>query len=190
MGIRIRIRIRIRTVSSFLRLSALPPTVSATMSIQVKPQASTETPLISLDKGAAIDDVWSTDDVDSEHPMSCGIFTQKKDDEVFSYTYGYHEVKIVLEGIIILEDRSQGIKIEAKAGDVLYSASHGCLCPLEQYVPRRPTQCKCKCTSFHVVSASVRCACQRSKDIGQRRVSRCQHQPRHVNNTARGALFR
>merc|ERR1712230_39877 len=87
------IRIRIRTVSSFLRLSALPPTVSATMSIQVKPQASTETPLISLGKGAAIDDVWSTDDVDSEHPMSCGIF--------------------------ILEDRSQGIKIEAKAGDVL-----------------------------------------------------------------------
>merc|ERR1712093_748813 len=107
------IRIRILTVSSFLRLSALPPTVSATMSIQVKPQASTETPLISLGKGAAIDDVWSTDDVDSEHPMSCGIFTQKKDDEVFSYTYGYHEVKI------ILEDRSQGIKIEAKAGDVL-----------------------------------------------------------------------
>merc|ERR1711974_2278 len=119
MGIRIRIRIRIRTVSSFLRLSALPPTVSATMSIQVKPQASTETPLISLGKGAEIDDVWSTDDVDSEHPMSCGIFTQKKDDEVFSYTYGYHEVKIVLEGIIILEDRSQGIRIEAKAGDVL-----------------------------------------------------------------------
>merc|ERR1711879_496083 len=103
----IRIRIRILTVSSFLHLSARPPTASATMSIQVKPQASTETPLISLGKGAEIDDVWSTDDVDSEHPMSCGIFTQKKDDEVFSYTYGYHEVKIVLEGIIILEDRSQ-----------------------------------------------------------------------------------
>lgn len=35
-----------------------------------------------------IDDIWSTDDVDSEKPMSCGIFVQKKDDEPFEYTYG------------------------------------------------------------------------------------------------------
>jgi len=105
MGIRIRIRIRILTVSSFLHLSARPPTVSATMSIQVKPQASTETPLISLGKGAEIDDVWSTDDVDSEHPMSCGIFTQKKDDEVFSYTYGYHEVKVTSAGGLLALQR-------------------------------------------------------------------------------------
>merc|ERR1711939_212706 len=79
------------------------------MSIQVRKSASTETPLMNLGKGAEIDDVWSTDDVDSEKPMSCGIFTQKKDDEPFSYTYGYHEVKIILEGTIILEDKSQGI---------------------------------------------------------------------------------
>ncbi|KAK9894468.1 hypothetical protein P389DRAFT_173435 [Cystobasidium minutum MCA 4210] len=89
------------------------------MSIQVAKSAATETPLISLGKGAEIDDIWSTDDVDSEKPMSCGIFVQKKDDEPFEYTYGYHEVKIILEGTITLEDRSQGIKIVAKAGDVL-----------------------------------------------------------------------
>ncbi|KAL7006336.1 hypothetical protein EMMF5_004222 [Cystobasidiomycetes sp. EMM_F5] len=89
------------------------------MSIQVKKSAATDTPLLSLGNGAEIDDVWSTDDLDAEKPISGGIFTQKKADEPFVYTYKYHELKIILEGNITLEDKSKGIKIEAKAGDII-----------------------------------------------------------------------
>ncbi|GAA5914489.1 hypothetical protein JCM6882_003038 [Rhodosporidiobolus microsporus] len=37
----------------------------------------------------------------------------------FEYTYKYDELKIIVEGIIVLEDRSAGIKIEGHPGDVI-----------------------------------------------------------------------
>ncbi|KAK4705126.1 ethanolamine utilization protein EutQ, partial [Phenoliferia sp. Uapishka_3] len=73
--------------------------------------------LIALGNGAEIDDVYVTDD--AEKPMSGGIFTVVAADEPFVYTYKYHELKVILEGELCLEDRSTGIKILAKAGDVI-----------------------------------------------------------------------
>ncbi|KAL8290010.1 hypothetical protein RQP46_002949 [Phenoliferia psychrophenolica] len=73
--------------------------------------------LIALGNGGEIDDVYVTDD--AEKPMSGGIFTMIKADEPFVYTYKYHELKVILEGEIVLEDRATGISITAKAGDVI-----------------------------------------------------------------------
>ncbi|KAM0746600.1 hypothetical protein T439DRAFT_329707 [Meredithblackwellia eburnea MCA 4105] len=73
--------------------------------------------LIELGNGAEIDDVYVTDD--SEKPISGGIFTMVKADAPFVYTYKYHELKVILEGEIQLEDVEAGIKILAKAGDVI-----------------------------------------------------------------------
>ncbi|GAA5872312.1 hypothetical protein JCM5296_001015 [Sporobolomyces johnsonii] len=64
-----------------------------------------------------IDDVFSTH-WDTEKPMSCGIFTVKAG-EPFTYTYGYNELKLMVEGTITLEDKTSGVKIVAVAGDVL-----------------------------------------------------------------------
>ncbi|CAD6588956.1 MAG: hypothetical protein CYPHOPRED_004572 [Cyphobasidiales sp. Tagirdzhanova-0007] len=106
------------------------------MSIVVSKNAAADHPLTSLGQGASIDDVFSTDGVDPEKPMSCGIFLQKKDDEAFQYTYRYHEVKKVNKvalgltgcialtqlspkGTIVLEDKATGIKITGKPGDVI-----------------------------------------------------------------------
>jgi len=71
-----------------------------------------------LGKGAAIDDVFTSESTDDK-PISCGIFVQKKSDEPFSYTYKYDEVKIIIEGNIHLQDGPDGEIYEAKKGDVL-----------------------------------------------------------------------
>lgn len=83
---------------------------------------------------ATVDDIYATEDL--EKPMSGGIFTQKAADAPFVYTYKvsffnyqvsieclcslspvpvefkqYHELKYVISGVIVLEDRATGIKV-------------------------------------------------------------------------------
>ncbi|BGP17509.1 hypothetical protein JCM10213_008243 [Rhodosporidiobolus nylandii] len=64
-----------------------------------------------------IDDVFSTH-WEQDKPISCGFFTVKAG-EPFTYTYGYNELKLVVEGTLILEDKTKGVRIEAHPGDTL-----------------------------------------------------------------------
>ncbi|GAA5905785.1 hypothetical protein JCM8208_000898 [Rhodotorula glutinis] len=64
-----------------------------------------------------IDDVFSTH-WEKDSPISCGFFTVKAGTP-FTYTYGYSELKLVVEGTLILEDTTSGVKIEAHPGDTL-----------------------------------------------------------------------
>ncbi|GAA6019630.1 hypothetical protein JCM10207_006948 [Rhodosporidiobolus poonsookiae] len=76
-------------------------------------------PLVTpMEKVGQIDDVFSTDSWDSEKPISAGFFTVKAG-EPFTYTYGYNELKLIVEGTLILEDKSSGVKVEGHPGDVL-----------------------------------------------------------------------
>jgi hypothetical protein len=52
--------------------------------------------LPSIGPGAALDDVFTSKDDDK--PISGGLFTMVAADEPLVYTYGYHELKIILEG--------------------------------------------------------------------------------------------
>ena len=89
-----------------------------------------------------IDDVFSTH-WEKEKPISCGFFTVKAGTP-FTYTYvvslsswslsecsrlvphtsyNYNELKLVVEGTLILEDTTAGVRIEAHPGDTLSSTS-------------------------------------------------------------------
>ncbi|CAE6476249.1 unnamed protein product [Rhizoctonia solani] len=88
------------------------------MPIDINPGAQANFPLPSIGPGAALDDVFTSKD--EEKPISGGLFTMVAADEPLVYTYGYHELKIILEGEIHLEDAAKpGEVIKAKAGDVL-----------------------------------------------------------------------
>ncbi|GAA6025436.1 hypothetical protein JCM10207_005403 [Rhodosporidiobolus poonsookiae] len=73
--------------------------------------------LTTLTKAAAIDDVFTSED--SEKPISGGFFTVSAEGEPFVYTYKYDELKLIVEGTIVLEDKEAGIKIEGHPGDVI-----------------------------------------------------------------------
>ncbi|GAA5849186.1 hypothetical protein JCM8547_006472 [Rhodosporidiobolus lusitaniae] len=64
-----------------------------------------------------IDDVFSTT-WEKDSPISCGFFTVSAGNS-FEYTYSYNELKLVVEGTIVLEDKKAGVKIEAHPGDTL-----------------------------------------------------------------------
>lgn len=68
------------------------------------------------------DDVFSTDHFDSEKPISGGIFHVTPGDELLTYTYKYHELKYIISGTIILDEKNTGEKIVGEAGDVISSA--------------------------------------------------------------------
>ena len=55
---------------------------------------------------------------DSEKPITCGLFRLEVG-ESLQYTYTYHEKKLIVDGIFIIEDET-GEKMTAKAVDLLY----------------------------------------------------------------------
>ncbi|GAA5855968.1 hypothetical protein JCM9279_001390 [Rhodotorula babjevae] len=73
--------------------------------------------LTTLTATAAIDDVFASDDADK--PISGGVFTVTAGDDLLKYTYHYDELKVILEGTIILEDADSGNKLTGEAGDVI-----------------------------------------------------------------------
>lgn len=66
------------------------------------------------------DDVYATDD--AEKPISGGLFEVRAADAPFVYLYKYHELKVILEGTILLKDTKTGVEITGQAGDVIKSA--------------------------------------------------------------------
>ncbi|GAA6036707.1 hypothetical protein JCM8097_003439 [Rhodosporidiobolus ruineniae] len=70
-----------------------------------------------LGKIGLIDDVYTTH-WEQEKPISAGFFTVSAG-EPFSYTYGYNELKLIVEGTITLEDKENGTKIVGQPGDTI-----------------------------------------------------------------------
>ncbi|KAJ1307240.1 hypothetical protein OPQ81_001353 [Rhizoctonia solani] len=89
------------------------------MPIDINAGAQANFPLPSTGPGAALYEVFTSED--EEKPISGSLFTIVAAAESLVYTYGYHELKIILEGEIHLEDAKPGEVIKAKAGDVLHT---------------------------------------------------------------------
>lgn len=56
---------------------------------------------------------------DPEKTIVGGFFRMEKSDEPLLYYYDYHEMKIIVEGEMIISDET-GTTVEAKVGDVFY----------------------------------------------------------------------
>ena len=55
---------------------------------------------------------------DNEKPITAGLFRLEKGNPL-TYTYDYHEMKLIVEGTFDIEDES-GQQIMVTAGDLLY----------------------------------------------------------------------
>lgn len=69
-------------------------------------------------ENAFLGDVFSSEKMDSEKPISAGFYRLEKGTPLV-YTYTYHEMKIIVEGEFIISDES-GQEVTATPGDVLY----------------------------------------------------------------------
>jgi len=78
-------------------------------------QKTFEPPLIAHDNHF-LGDVF--DSTDSNAPISCGFYHLKPGTPL-EYTYTYHEMKIILEGVVKIRDGS-GQEVTATKGDVFY----------------------------------------------------------------------
>ena len=65
---------------------------------------------------AYLDDFAVSDDLKA--PITAGLFRLESGNEL-TYTYTYHEMKIVLEGEFVIKD-STGSEVTATSGDLLY----------------------------------------------------------------------
>lgn len=66
---------------------------------------------------AFLDDIAVSED--PEKTIVGGFFRMEKSDEPLVYTYDYHEMKIIVEGEMLISDET-GNTVEAKVGDVFY----------------------------------------------------------------------
>lgn len=66
---------------------------------------------------AFLDDLVVSDDEDKT--IVGGFFRMEKSDKPLEYTYTYHEMKIIVEGEMLISDET-GTEVHAKAGDVFY----------------------------------------------------------------------
>ncbi|KAF8250565.1 hypothetical protein K440DRAFT_541441 [Wilcoxina mikolae CBS 423.85] len=67
---------------------------------------------------AYLQDIYSSDKLDPEKPISAGFYRLEKG-EPLVYTYTYHEMKIIVEGEYQISDES-GLSLTAKPGDVFF----------------------------------------------------------------------
>ncbi|MPQ77447.1 cupin domain-containing protein [Hydrogenovibrio sp. JE_KL2] len=58
---------------------------------------------------------------DPEKTIVGGFFRMEKSDKPLVYTYHYHEMKIIVEGEMIITDET-GQEVHARVGDVFYFA--------------------------------------------------------------------
>jgi len=79
---------------------------------------STFKPALIANENAFLEDVVSSDKVDPENPVSCGIYRLEKGTPLV-YEYTYHEMKIILEGHFDISDET-GAKVRGSPGDVFY----------------------------------------------------------------------
>lgn len=80
-------------------------------------QSKFEIPLLAGDN-AYLGDVFSSDKLSPETPMSSGLYRLKKG-EPLVYTYTYDEMKIILEGQFEISD-GEGQTVTATKGDVFF----------------------------------------------------------------------
>lgn len=66
---------------------------------------------------AFLDDVVAS--TDPEKTIVAGFFRMEKSDKPLEYHYHYHEMKIIVEGEMLISDET-GQQVHAKVGDVLY----------------------------------------------------------------------
>jgi len=74
------------------------------------------TPMNDEGVSAYLDDFAVSDDTKS--PITAGLFRLEKGNEL-TYTYTYHEMKMVIEGEFNVSD-SSGMEVKATPGDLLY----------------------------------------------------------------------
>lgn len=82
-----------------------------------KAQSTFKPPLIA-NENAFLGDVASSDSIDSTSPISAGFYRLEKGTPLV-YTYTYHEMKILVEGEMDIEDET-GQKVHAVPGDVFW----------------------------------------------------------------------
>lgn len=82
-----------------------------------KAQSDFKIPLLAGDN-AYLGDVFSSDKLSPEKPMSAGLYRLEKG-EPLVYTYTYDEMKIILEGEFTISDGT-GQKVTATKGDVFF----------------------------------------------------------------------
>ncbi|MCJ1311234.1 hypothetical protein MMC25_004905 [Agyrium rufum] len=81
------------------------------------PQAQqTFKPPLIANENAFLGDVYSSDKVAPEAPISCGFYRLEPGTPLV-YTYTYHEMKIILDGDFTISDET-GQKVRATKGDV------------------------------------------------------------------------
>jgi uncharacterized cupin superfamily protein len=56
---------------------------------------------------------------DEEKTIVGGFFRMEKSDTPLVYEYNYHEMKVIVEGEMVITDET-GYSVEAKVGDVFY----------------------------------------------------------------------
>ncbi|KAI5795518.1 RmlC-like cupin domain-containing protein [Geopyxis carbonaria] len=79
---------------------------------------STFKPQLLASNNVFLQDVYSSDKLDSEKPISAGFYRLEKG-EPLVYTYTYHEMKIIVEGEYQISDET-GQSVTAKPGDVFF----------------------------------------------------------------------
>ncbi|TRM59773.1 ethanolamine utilization protein EutQ [Schizophyllum amplum] len=72
-------------------------------------------PALLAPPNAYLEDMFSSDQVNPEKPMSSGLFRLEKGKELV-YTYTYDEMKIILEGVWTISDET-GQSVTAEPGD-------------------------------------------------------------------------
>jgi ethanolamine utilization protein EutQ (cupin superfamily) len=82
-----------------------------------KAQSDYQIPLLAGDN-AYLGDLFSSDKLNPEKPISAGLYRLEKGDPLV-YTYKYDEMKIVLEGDYTISDET-GQKVVAGPGDVFF----------------------------------------------------------------------
>jgi len=80
-----------------------------------KAQSTFKPPLIA-NGNAFLGDIFSSEKLAPEAPISCGLY-RLEPGVPLDYTYTYHEMKIILEGDFTISDET-GQKVHAVAGDV------------------------------------------------------------------------
>ncbi|ORY59700.1 RmlC-like cupin domain-containing protein [Pseudomassariella vexata] len=82
-----------------------------------KAQSTFKIPLLAGDN-AYLGDLFSSDKVNPDKPMSAGLYRLEKG-EPLKYTYTYDEMKIILEGDYTISDET-GQEVKATPGDVFF----------------------------------------------------------------------
>ncbi|KAK7981714.1 hypothetical protein PG988_003952 [Apiospora saccharicola] len=88
-------------------------------SYQANAQSTFKPPVLSAENdNAFLGDVFSSDQINPDKPMSAGFYRLEKGKPLV-YTYTYDEMKIIVEGDFTISDTT-GQEVKAKPGDVFF----------------------------------------------------------------------